>query len=498
MVPRRRDRGVEEAVSQLRTFLKKVSHYVLGNGLGMMAGLISYPILTRVLAPADYGIMGLVSSVLLGAAAFGKLGIQNSLIRFFAEARRQGTLPLLARTYLTAGLAAAGLASLLLASGAWTLGQAGVLGERLAFLLVITSPLALIRTQHSLAVNLLRADERSRTWSTIDVAHRYLSLVFGLVGALYVIGGVEGFFTGLVTAEALILIASLVAASRVVPLRIGGIDPKLLRAAVTFGLPLLFFELTNIVLAFGDRVLILELLDAEALGHYTAAYNLSDTLQKFLMMPIALAVQPMYMRLWADHGEEATKAFLGKAGAFFALVATPAVFGVIAVRAPLLTLLAGEAYSDGIDVIPLAFGGYVIYGSYTVLAAGLFIHRRTGRLAIATACACVVNLGLNLVLIPRMGIVGAAIATAISYIGLMLVLTFMSFRSLRFPLPWGYILRVVGFGAVMFLSITWIDLGHPAATLAARIVLGAFVFCSLALGVDSRGRRLVQEILRPG
>ena len=232
--------------------------------------------------------------------------------------------------------------------------------------------------------------------------------------------------------------------------------------------------------------------------NYTAAYNLSDTLQKFLMMPIALAVQPMYMRLWADHGEEATKAFLGKAGAFFALVATPAVFGVIAVRAPLLTLLAGEAYSDGIDVIPLAFGGYVIYGSYTVLAAGLFIHRRTGRLAIATACACVVNLGLNRVLIPRMGIVGAAIATAISYIGLMLVLTFMSFRSLRFPLPWGYILRVVGFGAVMFLSITWIDLGHPAATLAARIVLGAFVFCSLALGVDSRGRRLVQEILRPG
>ncbi len=471
---------------------------MLGNGLGMLSGLISYPILTRVLEPADYGLMGLVSSVLLGAVAFGKLGIQNSLIRFFAEAKREGRLATLAKTYITTGLAAAGVAALVLSAGAWTLGELGAIGDRLAFVLVLTSPLALIRTQHSLAVNFLRADERSRTWSTVDVVHRYACLAFGLLGALYVIGGVEGFFTGLVTAESLMLVVAMIAARKVVPLAVGMPDRKLLTAAVSFGLPLLFFELTNIVLAFGDRVLILEMLGEAPLGHYTAAYNLSDTLQKFILLPISLAVQPMYMRLWAEQGREATQAFLSKAGAFFVLVATPAIFGVIAVREPLLILLAGKAYADGVDVIPLAFGGYVLYGSYAVFGAGLFIHKQTLRLAIATAVACVANLGLNLLLIPKYGILGAAIATAISYVGLMVVLTIMSFRTLRFSLPWAYMLRIFAFGAAMYGCIAYIELGHVAATLAVRILVGAVVFLGLALGVDARGRQLVREVLRPG
>lgn len=492
---RRRHRGVEE-VSQLRSFLRKTGHYVLGNGLGMLSGLISYPILTRVLEPAEYGLLGLVSSTLLGGVAIGKLGIQNSLIRFFAEARRDGRLAQLVTTYITAGLVAAGATTILLAAGAWSLGQLGLVGERLAFLLVLTSPLVLVRTQHSLGLSLLRADERSRAWSAVDVVHRYACLALGLLGALYVIGGVQGFFTGLVAAETVMLGVVAVVAARVAPLGVGRPDGDTLRRAMAFGLPLLFFELTNIVLAFGDRVIILSLMGEDPLGHYTAAYNLSDTLQKFIMLPIALAVQPMYMRIWAEEGEAATQAFLSKAGAFFALVATPAIFGVIAVREPLLTLLAGDEYKTAADVIPLAFGGYLIYGSYAVLAAGLFIHKQTARLAVATAAACGANIALNLLLIPDMGIIGAALATAVSYTGLMLALTVLSFRTLRFPLPWGYVARVVGFGAAMYVSVRFIDAGSDALTLAARVVVGGVVFCGLALGLDGRGRRLVREVLR--
>lgn len=483
-------------MSKLRSFLRKTGHYVLGNGLGVLSGLISYPILTRVLGPADYGLLGLVSSVLLGAVAIGKMGIQNSVIRFFAEAQRDGWLARLASTYITAGLMVAGPAALLMALGAWGLGQAGVISERLAFVLVLTSPLVLVRTHHSLGLNFLRADERTRTWSIVDVAHRYAVLGLGLVGALYVIGGLEGFLTGLVTAETVMLIVVLAAASRVVPIKIGRMDPAVLRTAVGFGLPLLFFELTNIVLAFGDRVLIVELLGHEPLGHYTAAYNLGDTLQKFIMLPIALAVQPMYMRIWSEEGEEATVAFLSKAGAFFVLVATPAIFGVIAVREPLLGWLAGGEYADGADVIPLAFGGYLIYGSYAVFAAGLWIRKQTKRLAAATGVACIANLALNLVLIPEMGIMGAAIATAISYVGLMLVLTFISFRTLSFPMPWAYTARVIAFGVAMYFSVRYIELGEDWATLLVRVAVGAVVFCGLAVGLDARGRKLALEILR--
>ncbi len=161
-------------------------------------------------------------------------------------------------------------------------------------------------------------------------------------------------------------------------------------------------------------------------------------------------------------------------------------------------MLAGEAYQDGVNVLPLSFGGYMLYGGYTVLAAGLFLHRKTGRISVAAAAAVALNVGLNLILVPKFGILGAAIATAASYLMLVVALGVMSFRFLSFSIDWAYLLRVCAMSAVMVLSILWIDLGSHPLTLLARVVVGAVVILGLALGVDRRGRALVKEMLRPG
>ena len=294
----------------------------------------------------------------------------------------------------------------------------------------------------------------------------------------------------------MVVVVLVVVSRSVIPLRLAWPHWPLVRKVVAFGLPLLAFEVTNIVLAFGDRVLIKELMTDVDLGHYTAAYNLSDNIQKLMLLPIALAIQPMYMKIWTGEGREATQAFLSKAGALFFLLAIPSIVGIVAVREPLILLLAGSDYLNGANVVPLAFGGYMLYGSYVVLAAGLFLYKQTIRMSVAVGVACVANVLLNLALIPAYGILGAAIATAISYVGLMIALTVMSFRQLPFPIPWAYLLRVVAMSGIMFLAINWIDLTYTALTLAAQIGVGIVVFGGLALGVDAKGRRLVLELLR--
>ena len=480
---------------RLRSFLKKASHYFLGNGLAILSGLISYPILTRVLDPSEYGTMGLISSVLLVSVAAGKLGIQNSIIRFHAEAKKEGRLAKLASTYMTAGLLMGGAAAALQAAAALGFGAAGWIEGTFAGLVLLTAPLVLLRVQHSFGMSFLRAEERTRLYNVIDVVARYLSLALALSLVFWFVGGVRGFFVGILLAELIMATVVVFLTHRVTGFKPSKPQSKVIRQALGFGLPLLAFEVTSIVLAFGDRVLIKALASDVALGHYTAAYNLGDTLQKFMVMPIALAIQPMYMRLWSEEGAEATASFLSRAGAVFFLLAIPSIAGVTAVREPLILLLAGQEYLEGASVLPLTFGGFMLYGGYTVSAAGLFLKKETHRMAGVVGGACVLNVVLNVALIPSWGIVGAAVATLASYGVAIVALTVLAFERLRFDIPGAYLARVTVMSVVMWASVFWIETGAVWSTLLVRVLVGALVMGVLALGVDRQGRRMLLQVL---
>ena len=109
-------------MSGLRALLGKAGHYFAGNGLGVLSGLISYPLLTRLLDPAQYGLMGLVSSTLLFSVAMGKIGIGSAGVRFYTQATREDSLDRLISTYLSMGLGLGAAAALLQAGAALGLG----------------------------------------------------------------------------------------------------------------------------------------------------------------------------------------------------------------------------------------------------------------------------------------------------------------------------------------------------------------------------------------
>jgi O-antigen/teichoic acid export membrane protein len=92
----------------------------------------------------------------------------------------------------------------------------------------------------------------------------------------------------------------------------------------------------------------------------------------------------------------------------------------IGILAPELTeLLAGErwgtATADAARVTPIVAVASVAYGLYYMVVSAVFLERRTKVLPLLTISAGLVNVGLNLLLIPRIGIIGAAWATMAGY-----------------------------------------------------------------------------------
>jgi O-antigen/teichoic acid export membrane protein len=162
--------------------------------------------------------------------------------------------------------------------------------------------------------------------------------------------------------------------------------------------------------------------------------------------------------------------------------------------------LAAPRFFDSYEAIGLVSTGVALYALYMVL---LVILGRTGRTELnfpATAAALVVNIGLNLALVPSLGIVGAGIALVGSY--LVVVALMYGFTQRLFPVPyeWLRLARVVLAAAALVLFAELLLPTEGAAGLAPRVVLwAAYPLLLLASGFFTAEERSWLALLRhPG
>ena len=108
-----------------------------------------------------------------------------------------------------------------------------------------------------------------------------------------------------------------------------------------------------------------------------------------------------------------------------------------------MRLLTQPEFYEGERVVaPLAFGG-VAYAAYIVMAIGVGRAKRTQFNWVITGVAAVVNVGLNLLLIPPYGIMGAAVATVVAYVVMFLGMTWYAQRVFPTPYQWRRVLTAV-------------------------------------------------------
>jgi O-antigen/teichoic acid export membrane protein len=152
----------------------------------------------------------------------------------------------------------------------------------------------------------------------------------------------------------------------------------------------------------------------------------------------------------------------------------------------LVRLLTQPDFYEGERVVaPLAFGG-AAYAAYIVMAIGVGRAKRTQFNWVITGVAAVVNIGLNLILIPPYGMMGAAVATVVAYVVMFLGMTWYAQRVFPTPYQWRRVLTAVA-AAVGLLLI-----GKALGGLTAAIALSlAYPIALVLLGFllpDERSR----------
>ena len=464
----------------------------------MAIGLVSFPIFTRVLTVADYGTMELIQRLALLGTAAGKLGVQHAILRFF-NPKEFTQNPATARGfYSTAILGATGtgiiagvatLAAFLLAAGKNAPGQNGI-GLALALL---AGTLSIIRVLYSILTNLLRAEERSGTFTLTSVGGRAATVATILTLFAFWKPDLGLYFTGTVAVELAIVLGLIAWLMRRRLIEYASFDRKLFRSMVAFGLPMVAYETLVVALDSSDRFLIRNLLGANPLGYYAAAYTVCIYIQDLLMVPINLAMMPIYLKLWNTEGPARTAEFLSDSFRLFVIAAACLVAGVTACAASAITLLASAKYAASAPLIPWIVSGLVLYAANAFLNAPLLIEKKTTTMATLVGCALVAKVAMNLVLLPRLGLLGAVASTIFGYLFLLGLTAYYSLKLMPIAIDAGLIAKAVACGAAAAFAGLQIKLPWPAAELAARAVCVLLVY-GLTLAVTDRVAR--QTLLR--
>lgn len=486
-------------MSDLRTLYREASHY-LGGQLGVLAlGFVSFPILTRLLSVRQYGMLALTLQVTAMAAVVSKMGLQHSIQRFYqdhAASTHEGALRKFYSTLLF-GAALCGMAVALLFLIGLGLVPNSFVSPVLKKVLVLGSALIFIESLGPIVMNFLRAQRRTKAFNAVTVLTRGTTIAVVCLLLFTWNRGVSAVLIGTVAVE---LVSVLVIVVLLLPpgmISASAFDQTLFWGAVTFGFPLVGYELASVILDSGDRILVQHYLGFQALGYYSAGYNISNYVAMFVRTPVNLAMFPIYMKLWVSRGPEETRAFLSTTLDNFLLLSVCVLAGVAVTSRYAVIVLGSRKLQEAYPLLPVLVLGLTLHSLQMFFNAGLVIHKKTFTMFKFVAASAVLNIVLNVLLIPRIGLQGAAVATLLSY-AVFLGLTIRESFALL-PLQFDILAcsRYLGAGVISVLLVSRVHCSSDFLNLVVRGALSVLVYGAVLWGIDRRFRLTLADIISP-
>ncbi len=482
----------------LQNLFSHALKYSISSLLVTLAGFISFPILTRVFTVAEYGVISYVSSALMVLVVVGKLGMQHAIVRFYAEVEA-GKREVTEAQYLSTvmyGLGWTGLAAMLLGLGiGLAIPDAWLSQPQTRNLLLLSLLLVPIRVLDSAVSNLLRAQQRSGLLSTYTAVRRYAVLGLVLLVIFTIQAGLTAFYLATLVAELVVTLGMVWYALRGMGLSHAALNRPLLTAMIAFGLPMIVYDISGVLLNLGDRFFIEAYLGSEALGVYSAAYNMCDYASIVLLTSLNQALTPIYLKIWETEGKAATQAFVDRSLHAYLLACAAIMAAISAMGGDALTLLASERYRSGTVIVPAVMGAMLLCGCVPLLAAGLYIGKQTKTLMGMIVFSAAVNMGLNWLLIPRLGLMGAAYATLGCYALQLVGAAVLAFRVLPVRIPALDVLRLSLCSVLAYAAMQAINEAGPLYMLMLEGGVGAVVFVLSVSLIDPRSRAVVQRLM---
>lgn len=441
-------------------------------------------VLARLLSPDGYGLLFLAISIFSTFQLFSNLGLSRSAGKHVAEYREKDPAQVahvLKRSlgFVLGAIVVVGAVIVMAADPIVELVDEPALGPLLSY-----GPLfVLVATLLTFVRLALQGFERITHSAIVNAVSSTARVVFAC-GLVLVGFGVVGALLGYVLAYALTAALGLwFVYDGVRELPSGAeIEPGLTKRIVTYAVPLTATKAANVVDKRIDVFLIGFFLNAPAVGFYVVARQVVH----FVAMPAAalgFTVAPALATRKARSQPDAARGLYEEAYMSVVLLYVPAAAGLFVVAEPFVELAFGADYGGAVPVVQV-FAAYLVFAAVNSVTGGAldYVGRARHR-AIAQTVAAVTNFGLNVVLIPEFGVLGAAwasLATFGAYTATNVYVVQSEF-GIRVREVGAYTGKVLAVSAAMFASTYYVSSSVSGVqSIGAVVALGVVIWAGLS------------------
>lgn len=450
---------------QLKSILKHGGIYGLGRILSRAVGFLMIPVYTRYLTPVDYGVIELIDLFLTVLGLMVANGINSSIFKFYYhyddEKQKHQVVSTALLTVTAIGLVLAGGGLLLSGSVSRLLFSSGdySLFVQLAFLTFFFNLMG------DMPMGYLRARQKSVLYSAVSLGRLGFEVTMNIVLVVVMQMGLKGvMITQLVSS---VIFSTFLAAVTFRETGFGLSREKALKM-LRFGLPLIPSNIGMFIINNGDRFFLKHFGTLEDVGVYSLGY-------KFGYMVSYLALQP-FMLIWDAKMYEIAKLpgaerTYGRIFTYLVLIMCFAGLAMSLFIRPVVHLMTAPAFWAAAEIVPLIVLAYVFQAFYYFFQVGLYLKGRTeqvGGIILATGAATVV---LYYFLIRSHFVMGAAIATVLSFLILSTLMLLVSQRAFRVEYEWGRVSRAAGIALGLYLLHLLVPVEPVWISLAADLLL---------------------------
>jgi O-antigen/teichoic acid export membrane protein len=442
-----------------------------------LANIILLPILTKNLPIADYGAWALILVTISLLPVLACLGLPAAMTRFLAAATDKRDIR---EAFYSMGFIAVLTSSIISVLLLLFVPQiAASLFQNNTTTVLLLVPNVFIACLTTYVMQYYITFQQIKRYSVISFFSAYLNTA---LVAYFVLSG-----HGLEGAVLALLIQQLVVFAVImyhIVAEIGFTIPtfKHVRQHLAYGLPLVPGSLSAWVVNSSDRYLIAFFLGAAAVGYYSPGYNLGGAIG-MVAAPLWTLLPPVLSKYYDENNIADVRTILTYSLKYYVGIALPCVFALSILSKPLLLMLTTQQIAtNGYLVTPFVAAGTALLGVYTVLVTVIALKKKTAIIGTVWLLCAALNFGLNLVLIPYLGLVGAALTTFLAFLLAFLLITYYSLRQFKFDVSKGFILKsFCGSSIIALFLLLW----NPSGLLSilASIALAAVMYLAILLAL---------------
>ncbi|VVN26722.1 oligosaccharide flippase family protein [Pseudomonas fluorescens] len=476
----------------LGRLVRESAIYGGGDFLLKLVAFFTFPLLAAVLSSSGFGLLELAMTVVSLGGILVRCGLNNAVQRFYWDQTIQfSERSLLVSTGffitlffgLLCGAIAYGVVPYILSlvnENSISLSIVGALA--IALLLPLTQWAQYLQ-------DVLRLHFSPWKFLGFSFTSRALGSLLSVVAVLYWGAGVEG----VLLAQALVLFMAIPLGLWLVRKdMILKVDAIWSRRLLAYGSPFIFTELAYWLFSSIDRWMLASISGVDEVGLYSVAFRFS-TLAIFVATAFGMAWSPYAVKIRADYPNEHRKLYFEVLMILLVIMLSVAGFIALFSGEILSLLLPVEYFAAAVPLAILCFTA-VLQASQQVTAIGISLANRTKVFAYLVWVAALLNILLNLWLIPHFGVSGAAWATVMAYLFLSSGFLFYTQRYYPLPVSWTRLLWLCLLGSVVLVVSVFFQ--HNELDLGIILIkLGVAVSCLLLAlpAIDLKIFRAIQD-----